>query len=357
MLYPLKFEKVFKERVWGGQNLIEGKKMPSETRVETRGQGLVSIQKCKVSRRVPVLLSRKNNKTPIGESWEICDHEEGVSVVSNGILKGTTITDILKKQGEALLGKINLGENMRFPLLIKFIDANDKLSVQVHPNDTYAYEHENDPGKTEMWYIISAKPEAKLVYGLKNHVTKESFKKAIETNRIEDTLNEVEVKKGDVFFIPAGMVHAIGEGIVIAEIQQNSNITYRVYDWNRVGLDGKPRELHIEKALDVIDFDLEFAACHPERSRRISTRSKSTILASCPYFTTELLEIKEKHRENTYNKGFHVLIGIEGNFKILYSGKGQKCEETIKKSETVLMPACVGEYTIIGKGTMIKTFT
>ena len=245
---------------------------------------------------------------------------------------------------------------MRFPLLINFIDANDKLSVQVHPDDTYAYKHENEPGKTEMWYIISAKPRAKLVYGLRKHVTKEIFERAIENNTIEETLNEVEVKKGDVFFIPAGMVHAIGDGIVIAEIQQNSNTTYRVYDWDRVGLDGNPRKLHIEKALDVIDFGLEFADCHTVRNRRTLVSSKSTILASCPYFTTELLEIKEKHTENTYNKGFHVLIGIEGTFKILYASEGQKCEEKIKKSETMVIPACIGEYTIVGKGTMIKTY-
>ncbi|MGV8145465.1 MAG: type I phosphomannose isomerase catalytic subunit [Alkaliphilus sp.] len=339
MLYPLKLKKVFKERVWGGQYL-------------------------------------RDSKTPIGESWEICDHEEGVSIVTSGALEGETITELMKRHQEALLGINNVVKNMRFPLLIKFIDANDKLSVQVHPKDDYAYKHENEPGKTEMWYIISAKPGARLVYGLKKHITKEIFKKAIDNNRIEETLNEVEVKKGDVFFIPAGMVHAIGEGIVIAEIQQNSNTTYRVYDWDRVGLDGKPRELHIEKALDVIDFDLKMEN-RKEKKRGKDNRgvkesdnwneegqvrsihgesSRSTVLATCPYFTTELLEIEQIHYGSTDKKSFHVLIGIEGDFKIKYEADGKKGEETIRKEETVLMPACIEKYTIIGKGIVIKTY-
>ncbi len=282
----------------------------------------------------------------------------------------------MNRNSEALLGRNNIVKNMRFPLLIKLIDANDKLSVQVHPKDEYAYKHENEPGKTEMWYIISARPGARLVYGLRNHITKEIFKKAIDNNTIEKTLNEVEVKRGDVFFIPAGMVHAIGEGIVIAEIQQNSNTTYRIYDWNRVGLDGKRRELHIEKALDVIDFDLKMESRKEKQKGKDNAgvikrynwneeeearglhgeSSRSTVLATCPYFTTELLEIEHIHYDSTDKKGFHVLIVIEGNFKIVYEADGKEGEETIKKEETLLMPDDVGEYTIVGKGVIIKTY-
>lgn len=224
-MYSIKFEPVFKEKVWGGNKLA--KYLSKDVSMDVK----------------------------VGESWEIACHREGTSKIRNGEYKGLTLEELIKHYGDIVFGKSIEKITDRFPLLIKFIDANDKLSVQVHPDDEYAMKFEDDFGKTEMWYIVDAEPGAKLVYGLKKGITKEDFIKAIENNDFDEILREIEVKKGDVVFIPAGTIHAIGKGILIAEIQQSSDITYRVYDWNRVGLDGKPRELHIEKALDVINFD------------------------------------------------------------------------------------------------------
>ena len=204
MSYPLLFEPILKEKIWGGDTLYKkyGMDLPSPN---------------------------------IGESWNIACHENGMSVVANGSLKGKTLEEVIHLRGRALLGT-SLGDEHieKFPLLIKILDATDILSVQVHPDDTYAKIHENgELGKTEMWYVIDAKPDASLVYGVKEGTTREEFKAAIEGGYLEKYLKRLEVESGDVVFMPAGMVHAIGAGILICEIQQNSDTTYRVYDWNR----------------------------------------------------------------------------------------------------------------------------
>ena len=218
MLKPIKLQPIFKEIIWGGN-------------------------------RLKTDYNKKSSLSNIAESWELTVRDDGMNTIIGGEFNGMTMQEYIDKNGFEVVSNKPLD---RFPLLIKFIDAEDNLSIQVHPNDEYAMEKANSLGKTEMWYVIDAKPDAKLVYGLKPNCTIEDMRSAIENGTVEEKLNYVNVKKGDVFFIPSGLVHAIGAGILLAEIQQNSNITYRVYDYNRLGKDGKPRELHVEDALNVI---------------------------------------------------------------------------------------------------------
>jgi len=223
MLYPLTFRPIFKERVWGGRNLerIYRKPLPPDI--------------------------------PIGESWEISDRPGDVSVIANGPLAGKDLHWLMQHHAKELLGDARLTDG-RFPLLIKILDAEEKLSLQVHPPAHKAAELGGEP-KTEMWYIADAKPGAELYVGLKRGVTRAEFERKIKTGEISDCFHRVKVKAGDVMFLPSGRVHAIGEGMVIFEIQQNSDTTFRVFDWNRIGLDGKPRALHIPESLASIDFD------------------------------------------------------------------------------------------------------
>lgn len=321
-MYPIKFQPVFKEKVWGGNRLYND------------------------------LFKEIAVTTEIGESWEIACHREGSCKVRNGMYRDKTLKELISEYGSDIFGKKvdNFGD--RFPLLFKFIDANDKLSVQVHPNDDYAMKYENDLGKTEMWYIVDAKPGAKLVYGLKEGVTKQHFINSIKNNNIRSTLREIEVKKGDVLFIPPGTVHAIGEGILIAEIQQNSDVTYRVYDWDRVGLDGKPRELHIDKALDVINFDtyvenpkvegLSFYECGYKRINRVS----------CKYFNVDVLDIHSHYIDNLNGERFEIFMCVDGEFNIEYRDD----IEGFVKGETILLPANIGSFSIKGNGRVIRTY-
>jgi mannose-6-phosphate isomerase len=320
--YPLKFHPIYKERVWGGNNLSQILK-----------------------RKMPI-------SSVIGESWELCAHEEGTSTISNGSFSGTKIVDLINTYSNEILGEDFQHFKNKFPLLFKFIDANEKLSVQVHPEDGYALFNEMELGKTEMWYIVNAKPGAKIIYGLKERISCKDFQKAIENGCVEDTLNEIEVKTGDVFFIPSGTVHAIGEGIVIAEIQQNSNTTYRVYDWNRLGLNGEVRQLHVEKALDVINFSQDIRNSCIEGIKLEEVGYHSIFYVHCPYFTMELLEISRKYTINQKEKRFEVLMCIEGDFNILYNNQ----RESFGVGETVLIPASMCEYVVEGEGKIIKTY-
>ncbi|WP_027307660.1 mannose-6-phosphate isomerase, class I [Caloramator sp. ALD01] len=318
MLYPLFFQPVYKEIIWGGQNLnkIFGRSLPYE-------------------------------KT--AESWEVCCHKNGMSIIENGIYKEKTLQEIIDIYKEELLGTKALKYD-RFPLLIKYIDANDKLSVQVHPNDEYALKFEGDFGKTEMWYVVDAKDDAKLIYGVKEGTTKEEFKEALFNKQLEDCLNYVSVKKGDVIFIPSGTVHAILDGIVIAEIQQNSDTTYRVYDWNRVDKNGKPRELHIEKALDVIDFNISGKVVSPV-SQKFNGYSLSNI-AKCNYFSVDEINVENKYFDKTNGESFHIYMCIEGNGRLNYNGEIYD----ISAGKTFMIPAKKEEFTIEGQLKLLKAY-
>ncbi|MDF1549873.1 MAG: class I mannose-6-phosphate isomerase, partial [Bacteroidales bacterium] len=254
-LYPLKFAPVLKEKIWGGQKLSE-------------------------------LLGKKaRNDTKIGESWEISCVAGDISKVSNGFLEGNSLQELIEVYMSDLIGEqvyLKFGEE--FPLLIKFIDAQDVLSIQVHPDDEVAKERHNAYGKTEMWYVLQADEDAELISGFKNDTDKQTYLTALQSGNLSELLNAEKVKEGDVFFIPAGRVHAIGRGIMLAEIQQTSDITYRIYDWGRVDDDGKPRELHTELAKDVIDFK----ACDSYRTDYKLVKNETKNLVSCKYFVTNI---------------------------------------------------------------------
>ncbi len=323
MSYPLLFEPILKEKIWGGDTLYKkyGMDLPSPN---------------------------------IGESWNIACHENGMSVVANGSLKGKTLEEVIHLRGRALLGT-SLGDEHieKFPLLIKILDATDILSVQVHPDDTYAKIHENgELGKTEMWYVIDAKPDASLVYGVKEGTTREEFKAAIEGGYLEKYLKRLEVESGDVVFMPAGMVHAIGAGILICEIQQNSDTTYRVYDWNRVGDDGKPRDLHIDKALDVIDFEGRYNREKLDGLTIDNGKNRRTYYIASRYFAIEKLEIIESVNEYADGSKFFCLSAVEGSGTIVYDGG----TVPFRGGQSILIPADMGHYTIEGDCTIIKAY-
>ncbi|AIF53497.1 type I phosphomannose isomerase catalytic subunit [Pelosinus sp. UFO1] len=304
-MYPLKFIPIYKERIWGGNNLrkVFGRQLPGDC---------------------------------IGESWEISGHDSGTSVVTNGNLAGKNINELMAEFKERLMGK-TFKNQICFPLLIKIIDANDKLSIQVHPEDKYAHQVEGEAGKTEAWYVINAKEDAKIVYGLRKDITKEDFIKAVESNTIGDTLKIEPVVAGDMIFVPAGTVHALLEGVMVYEVQQNSDTTYRVYDYDRVGDDGKKRELHIEKAIEVINFK-EQPSC--------SFRNN---YIHCQYFTMEKMMIQGEKTEKTNNQ-FIIYCVTAGTGEIVY----KDTIESLHAGETVLIPACLGEFNIKGNIELLK---
>ena len=277
----------------------------------------------------------------VAESWELSTHKDGLTIIDSGEHKGETLLSYVEKYGKKVLGsKCTLDNDI--PILIKFIDAKDALSIQVHPDNEYALKNENDFGKTEMWYVIDAEPGAKLIYGFKNDITKEQFKKAIEENTLEELVNEVDVQPGDVFFITPGTMHAIGKGIVIAEIQQRSNVTYRIYDFGRIGTDGKPRELHIDKALDVTNLTASKNTKKEYTLNKCDGYEKGN-LSSCEYFNVDLLNITENATLNCNETSFNCITLLDGSCTI--TGKNTL---DIKKGESVFIPASYGEYKIIG---------
>lgn len=304
-MYPLKFLPVYKERIWGGHNLAR-------------------------------LLGRKLPKAKIGESWDLCCHKNGMSVVANGHLTGKTLAELMAEYKEELMGKA-YDPGGYFPLLIKIIDANDKLSVQVHPDDDYANRVEGEPGKTEAWFVIAAKPDAQIIYGLKDEVSRENFRQAFRTGDIMACLREVAVKQGDMVYIPSGLVHALLDGVLVYEVQQNSDTTYRVYDYGRVDKDGRPRDLHIDKALDVIKFDGQEDA--PYNKDKIES----------PYFQMQKIRI-DNERPDVSNDSFLIYCIISGVGEIAYHGG----IESINKGETVLIPASLKEFTVSGNLELLR---
>ncbi|MGN0677314.1 MAG: type I phosphomannose isomerase catalytic subunit [Ruminococcus sp.] len=279
----------------------------------------------------------------LAESWELACHKDGTSIISGGKYDGRPLTDFISECPEAL------GENFRkferFPVLIKLIDARDNLSVQVHPDNKYALEHEGEYGKTEMWYIVDCEPDSEIIYGFKDKISKKEFRNAIENNTLLYKVNRVPVKKGDVFFIKAGTLHAIGKGILIAEIQQNSNTTYRVYDYGRKDSNGNTRELHIDKAVDVTKLKpLELPERNPENK----------LLARCKYFRTYKENIdSESHWHKNKNSFTHILVTDgEGT---LFSSEGYfTYNMKFTKGESIFVPAGI-RWLINGKCSIIYT--
>lgn len=302
-LYPLKFSPILKSIIWGGSEI------------------------CKFKNITP-------QQDGIGESWEVSGVEDNVSVVKDGALKGENLQDLITNFKGDLVGNHNFERfGTKFPLLIKFIDARDNLSIQVHPDDKLGMKRHNSYGKTEMWYVINAAPNAFLYSGFAKELTADNYAKTIDDNTFVDYLAKHEVKKGDSFFLPAGRVHAIGAGTFIAEIQQTSNITYRIYDYNRKDANGKTRELHTELAKDAIDFKVydnyKIDFTHKE--------NEPVQLESCNYFTTNLLELDKPLNQNLSDKdSFIIYICMDGSCSISDSSN---VETKLEKGETILIPA------------------
>ena len=294
---------------------------------------------------------KKCDLDKVAESWELSCHKDGCSAVADGEYAGLTLPQYIEKAGKAVLGT-DCEKFEYFPILIKLIDAKQNLSVQVHPDNDYAMRVEGEYGKTEMWYVVDCEPGAGLLYGFKHEISKEEFRRRIEDNTLLEVTNRVEVHPGDVFFIEAGTLHAIGEGILIAEIQQNSNTTYRVYDYGRVGADGKPRQLHIEKAIDVTRLAPATRPCGRPQAKPEAFDGGSVLpLASCDYFTVKEMEVTSHAALMADEKSFHSLLLLDGSLTL--SMGGEKLE--MKKGASVFVPAGSGDYTLTGKGRLILT--
>lgn len=312
----LKLKPVFKDYIWGGERLKNDFGFESD------------LEK-------------------IAEGWMLSCHKDGKNLIDGGEYDGESLDKVIDENTkEKIAGKRSL-DFPYFPVLIKLIDAKDNLSIQVHPDNEYAKRVENEFGKTEIWYVLDAADDAQLVYGFKEKITSEEFRKAIEENTLTDVLNSVKVKKGDLFFIEAGTVHAIGKGTLIAEIQQNSNSTYRVYDYGRVGADGKPRELHIDKAVDVSKTEPPKYDIKPMGETKDCGKYKSTLLTKCDLFTVNHYEVAENITLDTDENSFnHVLV---------VDGKGQINDTQFKKGDSFFVPANFGKYEISGCCEIIVT--
>lgn len=281
------------------------------------------------------------------ESWEVSTNKNGKSIIVNGIYEGKELSEIFEnaKIRTEIFGTKT--ENMdRFPLLIKFIDANDNLSVQVHPDDKYAKEIENDIGKTEMWYIIDCSEDAQVICGMKENVKQEEVEEIIKTGKIKENLNYINVKKGDAIYIPAGTIHALLGNTLLCEVQQNSDLTYRVYDWDRVGKDGKPRELHKQKAIDVINVENKPAIISTDNV------TECTNIAKSPYFKTDKIIVEEKTEQTTDGTTFYAINITKGKGELIIANKNYK----IQLGDSFIIPANLGEYTITGKLELLKSY-
>ncbi|MCD7785190.1 MAG: class I mannose-6-phosphate isomerase [Oscillospiraceae bacterium] len=283
----------------------------------------------------------------VAEAWVVSCHKDGPSVVSNGCLKGKTLEEAIEIMGSDALGEA-CKDFDRFPILVKLIDAKDRLSIQVHPSDKYARANEGDNGKTEMWYVIDCDEGAQLVYGFKHSIDSDEFRERIESNTLDDVLNYVDVHKGDIFFIPSGTVHAIGKGILIAEIQQNSNVTYRVSDYGRLGADGKPRQLHVEKAIAVSNTNPPSNPYGNVGEVRVCGDSTVRHLAKCKYFDANLISLSGgcEIRNDT---SFVSLVVIDGEVEL----KSEQGSYTLTKGESVFVP-CGISFTLKGTAQILS---
>ena len=302
MIHPLKFQPILKERLWGGTKLKE-------------------------------VLDKPIASDITGESWEISTVKGDVSIVANGNLANSSLQDLIDKYPKELLGKSVVERfGKEFPILIKFIDAKQDLSIQLHPNDALAKQRHDSFGKTEMWYIMDAGQDANLIVGFNRDVTKEEYSKSLEKNRLPELLNYEKVKEGDTFFINTGKIHAIGAGVLLAEIQQTSDVTYRVFDFNRKDKNGNLRELHTELALDAIDYKRrdDFKVHYSEAKNNVNE------MVNCPYFKTNFLHLNADMGQDTKNRDSFTIFMCVGGDAVIKTAEGVV---SIKKGETILIPA------------------
>lgn len=292
---------------------------------------------------------KKINLIPLAETWECSVHPDGPSVVENGEFSGQTLAEVLKAHPEYMGSKMRGQKEL--PVLIKFIDAKKDLSVQVHPDDEYARLHENQNGKTEMWYVVDADKDANLIYGFAHEVNKDILADAVKTGTLGKHLQKIKVKKGDVYFVPAGVVHGLGAGILVAEIQENSNVTYRVYDYDRTDKNGKKRELHFDKAVEVMQ--MEAAANVQQRGRMVHYEPGCSreILCRCKYFETERIRVKQGLSFDVLDESFQVLLCLNGEGGI---EGGDHPAVRFKKGDCLFLPAGLGKCILLGETEVLK---
>ncbi|MDD5151033.1 MAG: mannose-6-phosphate isomerase [Flavobacterium sp.] len=316
-LYPLQFEPILKERIWGGEKL-------------------------------KTILNKPITSKITGESWELSTVEGDVSVVSNGGLAGKSLNDLINLNPEAILGtEVYKRFGKQFPLLFKYLDAREDLSIQVHPNDELAKKRHNSFGKTEMWYVMQADENASLIVGFKENSNADEYVENLKNKTLLSILDNVKVEVGDVFFLETGTVHAIGAGLVIAEIQQTSDITYRLYDFDRVDAAGNHRELHVDLALEAINYNK--IDTYKKYSKDLN---QSNTVVDCPYFTTNFLPLEGKVAVNKSGESFTVYMCVDGSFELEY--EGAKFEYI--KGDTVLIPAALKSFILNGKASILEIY-
>jgi mannose-6-phosphate isomerase len=314
-LYPLQFKPILKERIWGGEKL-------------------------------KTILNKPITSKITGESWEISTVAGDVSIIANGFFEGKPLTELIEEMPEAILGNKVLAQfGTQFPLLFKYLDAREDLSIQVHPNDELAKKRHNSFGKTEMWYIMQADLNARLIVGFKEKSNSETYIKSLKEKTLLDILNPIVVEKGDVFFLETGTVHAIGAGVVVAEIQQTSDITYRLYDFDRKDAQGNTRELHIDLALDAINYD-----AFETKKTYTKTVNTSNTIVNCQYFKTNYIPLSGSLKATGNQDSFKVLMCVAGYFEIIIG-------ETIYKytiGDTILLPAQIESFEMKGEAEILE---
>jgi len=315
--YPLQFEPILKERIWGGEKLKSVLNKPITSKIT-------------------------------GESWELSTVEGDVSVIANGDYKGKKLTELIDESPNEILGTaVYKRFGKQFPLLFKYLDAREDLSIQVHPNDELAKKRHNSFGKTEMWYIMQADQDARIIVGFKENSNPSDYLEHLKDNTLVSILDDVKVKSGDVFFLETGTVHAIGAGLVVAEIQQTSDITYRLYDFDRKDAQGNTRELHVDLALEAINYNK--VDTFKEYTKKVN---QSNTIVDCPYFTTNFLPLEGEKEINKTGNSFTVYMCTEGSFEIEYD----KISYSYKKGDTVLIPAAMNTFILSGKASILEIY-
>ncbi|MFV8353471.1 type I phosphomannose isomerase catalytic subunit [Flavobacterium sp. XS2P14] len=316
-LYPLQFDPIFKERIWGGEKL-------------------------------KTLLKKPISSTITGESWELSTVEGDVSVVANGAWKGKSLTAVIDDAPVEILGtEVYTRFGKQFPLLFKYLDAREDLSIQVHPNDELAKKRHHSFGKTEMWYIMQADDDARIIVGFKEKSNASEYLENLKNKTLLSILEFIKVKSGDVFFLETGTVHAIGAGLVVAEIQQTSDITYRLYDFDRLDASGNTRELHVDLALEAINYD----KVETKKEYTKKTNSSNEIV-ECPYFTTNFIPLDGQISISKSGKSFTVYMCTEGSFELEYSNS----KTQYKNGDTVLIPAAMNAFILSGKASILEIY-
>lgn len=316
-LYPLQFQPILKDRIWGGKKL-------------------------------KTYLNKPITSEITGESWEISTVENDVSIIANGFFEGKSLNELINEFPEQVLGTEVFNRfGKQFPLLFKYLDAREDLSIQVHPNDELAKERHNSFGKTEMWYVMQADDNARLIVGFKEKSSSEEYIQHLENKTLLNILDTKKVKKGDVFFLETGTVHAIGAGTVIAEIQQTSDVTYRLYDFDRVDAAGNKRELHIDLALDAINYDVVEA-----QTTYLNAENQSNKMVDCQYFTTNFIPLNGKIDYNKNQNSFTVYMCVDGDFELILN----KEKYNYRKGDTVLIPAFLTDFQLNGNASVLEIY-